>query len=208
MSPRSDERARQGERFLGLVWADFPDRVSALCVERALGERANVRRGEGPPGPPRPALVVSWADGPHEAAEGVARAGAEAPGAPVVVCGPSADLAVARAAVRAGARGFVHARMPPGQIARALSVALGGETVLPRGLLEELAVGGRPPDLSVLRPRQAEILGLVVEGLSNSQIARRLYLSESTVKHHLGAAYKLLGVKNRNQASRLVRRGS
>jgi DNA-binding NarL/FixJ family response regulator len=45
----------------------------------------------------------------------------------------------------------------------------------------------------------------VVDGLSNAQIAARLYLSESTVKQHLRAAYKLLGVKNRTEAARLIR---
>lgn len=211
MAPRGDERARQqGRGSPGPVWVELPDNVPALGVESALGGKARVRRGGGAPGPGRPALVVSWAGTPREAAEGVERARAGAPGVPVVVFGPSAELASARAAVRAGARGFVHARMGPEQVARALSVALGGEVVLPRELagelLEELAAGGRPPDLSALSPRQAEILGLVAEGLSNAEVARRLSLSESTVRQHLGAAYKALGAENRLQAARLARR--
>ena len=111
--------------------------------------------------------------------------------------GPSADLSLARAALRAGARGFVHAGMGPGQIARALRVAVEGEVVLPRGLLEELVADDRQPDLSVLRPRQREVLDLVAQGLSNAQIARRLCVSESSVKRYLGSAYKALGVNNR-----------
>jgi DNA-binding NarL/FixJ family response regulator len=53
-----------------------------------------------------------------------------------------------------------------------------------------------------------EILEMVAEGLSNAQISKRLYVSESTVKQHLRLAYKALGVKNRNQAARLVLRSS
>jgi hypothetical protein len=53
-----------------------------------------------------------------------------------------------------------------------------------------------------------EILGFVVEGLSNAEIGRRLYLSESTIKQHLRAAYKLLGVSNRTEAANLFRRGN
>jgi DNA-binding NarL/FixJ family response regulator len=52
------------------------------------------------------------------------------------------------------------------------------------------------------------VLDLLAEGLTNAQIAKRLYLAESTVKQHLRAAYKLLGVENRTQAARLVRRAS
>ena len=56
-------------------------------------------------------------------------------------------------------------------------------------------------DLAALSVRQREILGHVVEGLSNAEIGRRLYLSESTIKQHLRAAYKVLGVSNRTEAA-------
>jgi DNA-binding NarL/FixJ family response regulator len=48
-------------------------------------------------------------------------------------------------------------------------------------------------------------LELVVEGLSNAQIARRLYLAVSTIKQHLRRAYKVLGVHNRTQAAKTMR---
>jgi DNA-binding NarL/FixJ family response regulator len=59
--------------------------------------------------------------------------------------------------------------------------------------------------LAALTPRQREILELVVEGLSNVEIGKRLFLTESTVKQHLRAAYKLLNVQNRTQAAKLFR---
>ena len=122
--------------------------------------------------------------------------------------GASAERCLGRAALGAGARGFVHAEMGPGQIARAVRVAVEGEVVLPRGLLEELVAKVRQPDLSVLRPRQREVLDLVAEGLPNAEIARRLYVSESSVKQHLRSAYKALGLKNRRQASGVLRRNA
>ena len=46
---------------------------------------------------------------------------------------------------------------------------------------------------------------MVVEGLSNAQIAGRLYLSESTIKQHLHAVYRVLGVRNRTEAAKTMR---
>ena len=46
---------------------------------------------------------------------------------------------------------------------------------------------------------------MVVEGMSNAEIARRLYLSESTIKEHLRAVYKVLGVRNRTEAAKTMR---
>jgi PAS domain S-box-containing protein len=61
--------------------------------------------------------------------------------------------------------------------------------------------GHRDPDLTqLLTARQLEILSLVAEGLSNSEIASRLYLTESTVKWHVGKTLRALGVANRAQA--------
>jgi DNA-binding NarL/FixJ family response regulator len=48
-------------------------------------------------------------------------------------------------------------------------------------------------------------LEMVVEGLSNAEIAGRLYLSESTIKQHLRGAYKVLGVRNRTEAAKTMR---
>jgi DNA-binding NarL/FixJ family response regulator len=49
-------------------------------------------------------------------------------------------------------------------------------------------------------------LQLVAEGLTNAQIGKRLFLTESTIKQHLRGVYKTLGVENRTQAAKLMRR--
>ncbi|MGB3681959.1 MAG: response regulator transcription factor [Rubrobacteraceae bacterium] len=130
---------------------------------------------------------------------------AKVPDIPIVVFGLSNGLHFARAALRSGAQGFVHAGMPAGQVIRALSVASRGEIAVPRELLGDLVAGKPPVDLDALTPRQREILRFVVEGQTNAQIARELYLSESTIKQHLRAAYKTLEVRNRTEAARLLR---
>ena len=193
---------------------DRPEFVQVVCpypvlaagLARALGE-ARVRHGPRPPDGDVAHCVLLWAESAEGLSEAVGSLQEANPDAPVLVFGLRDDLSLARDALRAGARGFVHAGMRPAQIARALSVALKGEVVAPRGLIEFLlADGDSPVDLDLLSARQREILEFVVEGLTNGQIAKSLFLSESTVKQHLRAAYKLLGVKNRTEAAKLMRR--
>jgi DNA-binding NarL/FixJ family response regulator len=127
--------------------------------------------------------------------------------APVLVLGFHAgDLPLARAALRAGARGFLHLGMQPSHIARALSLASKGKTVFSRELTIALITQEQPPDLLALTPRQGEILALVAQGMTNAEIGRELFLTEGTVKQHLRAVYKALGVSSRVQAARLLER--
>jgi DNA-binding NarL/FixJ family response regulator len=208
---------------LGLVWiksSTSPSSYTMVSVglEIAL-KKSGTRVHRGPLPPPHqqgaagggtPSVVVYPPQDDEELASGVRKLKQLAPEAAVVVIGATADLSLARAAVLAEADGFLHACMPPEQIVRALHKAQTGQAVLPRELLmelvKEMVAKERGPDLSSLSWRKVEILEMVAEGLSNTQIAKRLYLSESTVKQHLRFAYKALGVKNRNQAARLLRR--
>ncbi len=196
---------------LGPVWVkSFASAGAPIGLRRALKDRAHYyREAAPPPGDAPSAIVCCCPDARQEAVASEVRSlAALAPHAVILVLGTLCDVGLARAALGAGARGFLHAGMPPEQIARAVSVAVDeGKVVLPRGLLEGLLAEERGrPNTSCLRPRQREVLGLVAEGLSNAQIARRLFLSESTVKQHLRAAYKALGVKNRRQAASVIRR--
>jgi DNA-binding NarL/FixJ family response regulator len=169
--------------------------------------KARVHTGRNPPEEDEPSAIIYGADGLEGISEGVKRIRKAAPGATILVFGLQLDLALARTALQAGARGFIHAGMKPEQIVRAVKVAVGGEMVAPRELLEALILNDQISDLDVLSARQRETLELVGEGLSNAQIAGRLFLSESTVKQHLRAAYKVLNVRNRTEAARLVGHG-
>lgn len=196
---------KEGSKRLGLVWLYCPYPVLARGLVGALSSEAVVHHGESPPDASSPACVLVCSDHEEEVEKKVRQTRAQAPEAPVLVFGLSSDLVLVRAALRAGARGFVHARMESSQIMRALSVATTGEVVIPRDLLKDLVAEEAPVDLSGLTPRQQEILLLVVEGMTNAQIGRSLYLSESTIKQHLRAAFKTLKVKNRTEAAKLLR---
>ena len=159
------------------------------------------------------AAVVVVFPSPHEAegeetAAQVKNLKRAAPDAAVVVMAESASLQLARSALRAGARGMVHAGMPPEQIAHALSVAERGGVVLPRELLDEARAEVRGADLAALTKGQLRNLRLVAEGLTNAEIAQRLWISESTVKQHLRHVYKHLGVRSRQQAAAVFRRSA
>ena len=192
---------------MGLIWVDSPYPVAVAGLVQILQGEARVYTGRNPPEEGEPSAVIYGADGLEGISEGVKRIRNAAPGATVLVFGLRLDLALARAALQAGARGFIHAGMKPEQIVRALKVAVGGEMVAPRELLEALILNDQIADLDGLSARQRETLELVGEGLSNAQIAGRLFLSESTVKQHLRAAYKVLNVRNRTEAARLLGRG-
>ncbi len=165
-------------------------------------------RTEPPPAEGSPASLIVLRSNGEDVASEVRTVRAQNPDAACLVLCPRPDLEVAWTALKSGARGFVHAGMPPEQLTRAIEAASRGEMVVPRGLLLELLIGREaPPNLDGLSARQREVLELVTEGLSNAQIARRLFLSESTVKQHLRAAYRTLRVKKRTQAARAFRRG-
>ncbi len=152
-----------------------------------------------------PSCVIICAEGEEDLTKSVNQV--QYPDVPVLIFGLYAELLLARAALGAGARGFIHAGMSPDHLVRALEVAVQGEPIMPRALLLQLVAQDGPVALDKLSARQREVLELAADGLSNAQIARRLYLSEATIKQHLSGAYKLLGVKNRVEATRLIRSG-
>lgn len=85
----------------------------------------------------------------------------------------------------------------------------GGDADAAAALLRELGVKAArigPKGVGMLTKREAEVLGLLEEGLSNPEIAGRLYLSRRTVEHHVASILSKLGARNRSDAVRLTRR--
>jgi DNA-binding NarL/FixJ family response regulator len=153
-----------------------------------------------------PSCVVLYAGGMEEGClEGMGRIRELYPGVPLLVFGSQLDLGLASSALKQGADGFVHAQMHPAQVLSAVEVVQKGELAAPRQLLGYYLSQNENPKIGDLSARGREILEMVVEGLSNAEIAGRLYLSESTIKQHLRAVYKVLGVRNRTEAAKTMR---
>jgi DNA-binding NarL/FixJ family response regulator len=125
---------------------------------------------------------------------------ARRPGTAVVVLTSFSDRDRILAALDAGAVGYLLKDVQPDELARAIAAAAAGEAPLhpraARELLTQRYASG--PQLSA---REAEVLGLVAQGLSNKLIARRLDIRERTVKGHLTRIFERIGVTDRTQAA-------
>jgi DNA-binding NarL/FixJ family response regulator len=129
----------------------------------------------------------------------------------VVVLTTFADDDLVVTALQAGAIGFLTKDAGRTEIARALHTAAAGQAVLDpevyTRLVARAARSASTPSISLepalpdgLTLREAEVLSLIAAGLSNSQIARRLYVSEATVKTHVNHIFTKAGVHDRAQA--------
>lgn len=108
------------------------------------------------------------------------------------------------AALDAGAVGYLLKDSEPDELRRAVHAAARGESPLsPKAAGTLLAARS---DGGALSPREHEVLALVAEGLPNKLIARRLEISEKTVKAHLTRVYQQIGVSDRTQAALWARR--
>lgn len=105
-------------------------------------------------------------------------------------------------ALDAGALGYVLKDAEPDDLIDAVRAVARGESPLhPRAARLLLTARRGGPRGAALTPREREVLALVREGLANKQIARRLGISERTVKAHLTAIFAALGVQDRTQAA-------
>jgi DNA-binding NarL/FixJ family response regulator len=113
------------------------------------------------------------------------------------------------AALRAGASGFLLKDAPADELVRAVRVVAAGDALLApsitRRMIADLVSRHAAPrrsadELARLTPRETEVLELLARGMSNAEIAAVLFVSEETVKTHVGKVFAKLGLRDRAQA--------
>ena len=123
---------------------------------------------------------------------------AEFPGARMVALttyGGDEDI---RRALAAGVQAYLTKDVLHDELLKAIRAVFGGQTYLPAAVAASLAAQLPRPDLSA---REVQVLGLIVQGLANKQIAFTLNIAEHTVKNHVKNILSKLGVQDRTQAA-------
>ncbi len=145
-----------------------------------------------------PALVVLWIEGASSSpAPQVELLRQHVEQAPIVVICDGMERWEVRAALASGVAGVVLEEEMTDALGPCLAAVQAGQICVPRRHWRQI----EPPALST---REKQILGLVVMGYMNSQIAEQLFLAESTVKSHLSSVFGKLGVRSRNEAVNLI----
>lgn len=127
------------------------------------------------------------------------------PGIPVVVVSGSEEAHVMKRALDYGASGFIPKSSPLETISEAIVAVLEGEEWLPQDIAEAMGDVSEEDQkfaaaLAALTPQQFRVLTMLTEGLLNKQIAYELNVSEATIKAHVTAILRKLGVHSRTQA--------
>ena len=124
---------------------------------------------------------------------------------PSLVLSASEDPADVRRVLKAGARGYCPKSASPATLLAALTLVLGGEIYVPPLMAVAPDAGPDQPNPGGLTPRQREVLQGLCNSKSNKEIARELGMEEKTVKGHVSAIFKALGVVHRLQAVEAAR---
>jgi DNA-binding NarL/FixJ family response regulator len=156
-------------------------------------------------------LLVDWEllDGDIDAVQALATDSFDSS---IVIFGLPQPSPVVGAALGAGARGCLSLKLSPDELVESLSMIAKGDIIVSRGIVQHLVQGLETSNdqeelFNSLSQRQREIISLVVDGLTNREIADTLIITENTVKVHLRNILDKLEVRNRQQLAAFAVQG-
>lgn len=187
-----------------LVRAGLASLVDSTDDLRVVGQAADGQEAVATALALRPDVVLMDLSMPvMDGVEATRRLVAEEPGIRIVVLTSFSDKARVAEALGAGAIGYLLKDCDPAELLAAIRTAALGHTPIDPRVAHAL-LPQRPAAATVaadLSPRETEVLALVAQGLANKQIARRLGITERTVKAHVGSVFRRIGVGDRTSAA-------
>lgn len=168
-----------------------------------VGAGANGAEGAELAAEHRPDVVLMDLSMPEvDGVEGTRRIVTAQPGTPVVILTSFSERDRILDAIDAGAVGYLLKDSDPDELLRGVRSAAAGESPFsPKAAKALLTIGSQRRAADELTPREREVLRALSTGLANKQIARRLGISEKTVKTHLTSVFNRIGVTDRTQAA-------
>jgi DNA-binding NarL/FixJ family response regulator len=190
------------------LWLEAVQRLLAEIGVTTVGKTASPRAALELLDEHHPDLVVADVDllGEHMRLRWIDSALRSSGGAKLIVLGPRSESGLVSEVLAAGAHAYVENTMDSTELAVVVKQVFDQSIFFAPVVPHRATVGssqGQPTN--TLTRREWQILTLVSEGMSNAEIAQRLWVTEQTVKFHLSNVYRKLGVSNRTQASRWVR---